>query len=72
MLVAPKDLFNPLRCIETAGLTISSLGGNQQFTTRNIIIVQSITGIYMIWDWGWTCKQFLVLIVYYISKSKPL
>jgi hypothetical protein len=39
-----------------AGLIIYSVGGNQQFTTRNIIIAESITGIYMIWDWGWTCE----------------
>jgi len=38
--------------------------GNQQFTSRNISIYGSSTGIYMNWNWGWTFKTL------YISGAK--
>jgi len=38
--------------------------GNQQFTSRNISIHGTTTGIYMNWNWGWTFKNL------YISGAK--
>ena len=32
-------------------------GGNQQFTTRNLIFIQPRTAIQLLWDWGWTWKS---------------
>ncbi|KAF4609561.1 hypothetical protein D9613_012297 [Agrocybe pediades] len=29
-------------------------GGNQQFTVRNITINNAQTGVYSLWNWGWT------------------
>ncbi|KAF1997215.1 glycoside hydrolase family 55 protein [Amniculicola lignicola CBS 123094] len=31
--------------------------GSQQFTTKNVVIANSITAIHQIWDWGWTYKS---------------
>jgi hypothetical protein len=31
-------------------------GGNQQFTTRGFGFVNTNIAIWMLWDWGWTCK----------------
>lgn len=30
-------------------------GGNQQFTSKNIVVTNSNVAISMLWDWGWTC-----------------
>ncbi|KAF9044173.1 exo-beta-1,3-glucanase [Panaeolus papilionaceus] len=32
-------------------------GGNQQFTVRNITINNAQTGVYSLWNWGWTYQQ---------------
>ncbi|KAJ5082967.1 CAZyme family GH55 [Penicillium argentinense] len=37
----------------TGGLYGANLG-NQQFTTRNLVISDAVTAISQIWDWGWT------------------
>ncbi len=31
-------------------------GGNQQFTTRSFGFLNTNIAIWMLWDWGWTCK----------------
>jgi hypothetical protein len=31
-------------------------GGNQQFTTRGLNFLSTKIAIWMLWDWGWTCK----------------
>jgi glucan 1,3-beta-glucosidase len=33
-----------------------STGGNQQFTTRGLNFLSTKIAIWMLWDWGWTCK----------------
>jgi glucan 1,3-beta-glucosidase len=37
--------------------THESLGGNQQFTTRNFFFFEPVIAIDMLWDWGWTWKS---------------
>ncbi|PPQ78458.1 hypothetical protein CVT25_011853 [Psilocybe cyanescens] len=32
-------------------------GGNQQFTVRNITINNAQTGVYSLWNWGWTYQD---------------
>ncbi|PPQ70366.1 hypothetical protein CVT24_013141 [Panaeolus cyanescens] len=32
-------------------------GGNQQFTVRNVTVNNAQTGIYSLWNWGWTYQQ---------------
>jgi glucan 1,3-beta-glucosidase len=31
-------------------------GGNQQFTTRTLNFLSTEIAIWMLWDWGWTCR----------------
>ncbi|KAF8900737.1 exo-beta-1,3-glucanase [Gymnopilus junonius] len=32
-------------------------GGNQQFTVRNITVNNAQTGVYSLWNWGWTYQD---------------
>ncbi|CAI7678522.1 unnamed protein product [Penicillium pancosmium] len=43
----------------TGGLYGANVG-NQQFTMRNLVISDAVTGISQIWDWGWTYQGLTI------------
>ncbi|KAJ5391193.1 hypothetical protein N7509_006683 [Penicillium cosmopolitanum] len=43
----------------TGGLYGANVG-NQQFTMRNLVVSDAVTGISQIWDWGWTYQGLTI------------
>ncbi|KAK2041676.1 hypothetical protein LZ31DRAFT_543871 [Colletotrichum somersetense] len=52
----------------TCGRGWPALGGNQQFTTRNLVFSGCRTAIDMLWDWGWTWKSLIISTTEYGIK----